>query len=72
MSKRDLDYRDDYELTSLSMGPLEDLSDNQSDSELSSSSNSQYSILSMSTLLSLGVLRGCVSDLASALFRWHV
>ncbi|KAJ4941032.1 hypothetical protein JOQ06_027319 [Pogonophryne albipinna] len=40
ISKRDLDYRDDYELTSLSMGPLEDLSDNQSDSELSSSSNS--------------------------------
>ncbi|KAK5933317.1 hypothetical protein CgunFtcFv8_013809 [Champsocephalus gunnari] len=40
MSKRDLDCREDYELTSLSMGPLEDLSDNQSDSELSSSSNS--------------------------------
>ncbi|XP_063767973.1 ETS-related transcription factor Elf-3 isoform X2 [Eleginops maclovinus] len=52
ISKRDFDYRDDYELTSLSMGPLasvgdmEYLSDNQSDSEFSSSSNNLSSLSS--------------------------
>lgn len=49
-NKRDFDYRDDYDLTSLtmeSMEPLGDadcLSDTQSDSELSSSSNSEYDL----------------------------
>ncbi|XP_068171533.1 ETS-related transcription factor Elf-3 isoform X2 [Antennarius striatus] len=44
--KREFDYRDDYDLTSLTMGPMtplrdaEYLSDNQSDSEYSSSCNS--------------------------------
>lgn len=48
--KRDFDYRDDYDLTSLtmeSMTPFGDpdcLSDTQSDSELSSSSNSEYDL----------------------------
>ncbi|KAI3369641.1 hypothetical protein L3Q82_025361 [Scortum barcoo] len=46
VSKREFDYRDDYDLTSLTMehmtplGDTEYLSDNQSDSEYSSSSNS--------------------------------
>ncbi|XP_069559330.1 ETS-related transcription factor Elf-3 [Brachyistius frenatus] len=41
--KKEFDYRDDYDLTCLTMTPLGDneyLSDNQSDSEYSSSSNS--------------------------------
>ncbi|XP_042350602.1 ETS-related transcription factor Elf-3 [Plectropomus leopardus] len=46
VGKRELDYRDDYDLTSLTMEPMtplgdtECLSDNHSDSEYSSSSNS--------------------------------
>ncbi|XP_070758820.1 ETS-related transcription factor Elf-3 isoform X2 [Enoplosus armatus] len=45
VSKREFDYRDDYDLTSLTMEPMtplgdEYLSDNHSDSEYSSSSNS--------------------------------
>ncbi|XP_051270985.1 ETS-related transcription factor Elf-3 isoform X1 [Dicentrarchus labrax] len=40
VSKSEFDYRDDYDLTSLTMGDTEYLSDNQSDSEYSSSSNS--------------------------------
>lgn len=46
ISKREFDYRDDYDLTSLTIEPMtplgdtECLSDNQSDSEYSSSSNS--------------------------------
>lgn len=49
-NKRDLDYRDDYDLTSLTMGPMTPLgdhdcfSDTQSDSGLSSSSNSTYDL----------------------------
>ncbi|XP_068598866.1 ETS-related transcription factor Elf-3 [Brachionichthys hirsutus] len=47
VSKRELDFRDDYDLTSLTVGPVtplrdgEYLSDNQSDSEYSSSCNSR-------------------------------
>lgn len=46
-NKRDFDYRDSYDLTSLTMEPMtplgdpDCLSDTQSDSELSSSSNSE-------------------------------
>lgn len=49
-NKRDFDYRDDYDLTSLTMEPMtpfgdpDCLSDTQSDSELSSSSNSEYDL----------------------------
>lgn len=48
--KRDFDYSNDYDLNSLTMEPMtplrdtEYLSDTQSDSEYSSSSNSQYYI----------------------------
>lgn len=46
--KRDFDYKNDYDMTSLTMEPmtpfgdLDCLSDTQSDSELSSSSNSKH------------------------------
>lgn len=49
-NKSDFDYRDDYDLTSLTMDPMtpfrdpDCLSDTQSDSELSSSSNSKYDL----------------------------
>ncbi|XP_039979182.1 ETS-related transcription factor Elf-3 isoform X2 [Xiphias gladius] len=56
VSKREFHYRDDYDLTSLTMEPMtplgdtEYLSDNQSDSEYSSSSNSgMFGFLSLSS-----------------------